>query len=181
MSGNIQELYRECYGEEGMPDYIEAKAQWVTRLLPARRVADVGGMWLCNGFYSFVAATHGAEQVTLLDAQSTKRFEEINGHIRNVNWVEADFYHGLKNGTLTAAMREPVDALIIYDVLLHQPEPIHFVTGILEATGARRAVFANPVLRRSAKSNELIFAPYSEEFKRRTGFDYSKGLDDRGG
>lgn len=181
MSGTIQELYAECCGGTKIPALIEEKARWMLRLLPAARVADIGGMWLCNGFYSYLAATRGAEHVTLVDAQSTERFHQINQRVRNVEWVNADFYHGLKDGSLAATLHGPLDALIVYDVVLHQPEPIHFLAGILEATGARRAVIANPVLARSARRNDLVFAPYSEAFKRQTGFEYSRGLGDRAG
>ncbi|MCL5271397.1 MAG: hypothetical protein M1457_12790 [bacterium] len=179
----ITQLFAECYGSEAvMSPHIAAKAEWVTRMLPARAVVDVGGMWMCNGYYSFVAAAHGGEEVVLLDTQATEKFHQINRRMPEVRWVEIDFYRGLKNGAVAALGADrPAEALICYDILLHQPEPLAFVAEMMDAFEAKRAVIGNPAMRRSAGRHDLVFAPHNEKFARRTGFKASADLRDRGG
>jgi len=164
---NYENLCHDCFGQSEPSLIIKEKARFVNKLLPAQRVVDVGGMWRCNGFYSFIAANEGVEEVILLDCYKNDCFDKINRDFPNVKYININFYKAMLTGELTAlGNKYPADGVICYNIVLHQPEPIHFIANIINSFGAKRIVFANPVIKNSEKRSDVIFAPFSNEFKR---------------
>ncbi len=181
-NSSIKELHDVCFGPGDMAEHIAAKAEFVMKIGPAERVMDIGGMWLCNGFYSYLSAANGARETLLLDSQCTPRFKEIGRGRPGVEWIETDFYHGLGNGFLAGlAATRPAEAVILYDIVLHQPDPVRFLVEMVKTLRAKRGVLGNPVSRVNGRTRDLEFAPFSERFKQETGFNYSQSIDDRGG
>lgn len=174
----------ECFDDGFLSHIIAMKAKWVRRLLPADRVVDVGGMWGCNGYYSFLAASEGAREVILLDAFAPDRFRSLAPRFPAVSWIETDFFHAIYTGKLLdLGATAPADAMICYDILLHQPEPALFLWLMFKAFGLKRAVIANPVSRKSAKSNEIVFLPGRHEIPDalRGKMTVSPKMEDRSG
>jgi hypothetical protein len=182
MKETCEDLYSLCFQEDKMPALIREKAQWIHKLFPAERVVDVGGMWKCNGFYSFLSETEGAKDVILLDDYLSNRFNEIKDNFSNVRYIKMDFYKSMIDGGLRALGAEyPADAIICYDILLHQPEPIHFISNIIDSFSAKKAIFANPVISKSRNRSDLLFAPFSEKFKEYGDIYPSKKFGDPSG
>ncbi len=176
----MQRLYAQCFGDNDMPALIREKAIWLERILPCTRVIDFGGMWRCNGFYSFLAVERSSGAAVLVDASASDRFLELQRGHPTVRWEKMDFWEGYKSGDLwKLAATDPADGLIFYDILLHQPEPLPFVAETVRAFGARKAVLANPVARKSAGRNDLTFVPGSH-LRAGSGSSVSpRGLDIR--
>jgi hypothetical protein len=86
--------------------------------LGARTVADLGGVWRVNGGYSFHAAGRGAERVKLVDLSFTPEARRRQKKEPRVELVTGNF--GLRE---TAERVGPVDAALLFDVLLHQVRP----------------------------------------------------------
>lgn len=176
-------LFYDCFEQSQMSALVKEKAQWVSNLIPAKRIVDIGGMWSCNGFYSFLAASNGAEEVLLLDSLTTDRFNEINQNFPNVRYIKMDFYKSMLNGELMAlGNRYPAQAALCYDVLLHQPEPLHFITHMIKSFAVERAILANPVIERSTNRSDLFFVPFSDKYKEKEGdIRQSFSVGDHGG
>ena len=114
----VKQFYHRLKNPEGLnPDKL-ALIDRAVRQLGARTVADLGGVWRVNGGYAFHAAKRGADKVTLVDLSFTP---EVHGRKEKQPRVElftANF--GLAE---TAERVGPVDAVLLFDVLLHQVRP----------------------------------------------------------
>ena len=177
-----ENLFRDCFEQSKKNELVKEKAHWVSKLLPAKRLVDIGGMWGCNGFYSFSAAAEGAEEVLLLDGFITNRFSEINQNFSNVRYIKINFYESMLTGEfMTLGNKYPADAAICYDILLHMPDPIRFIANIIDSFAVKRAVFANPVIRKSTKRSDLFFVPFSSKFKKEGEIKHSTNIHDTGG
>lgn len=183
MIKNYRDIFRACFEESETSTLIKEKAHWVNKLLPAQRIVDIGGMWRCNGFYSFFAVAEGAEEVILLDTLTTDRFNQINQNFLNVKYIKIDFYKAmLSDEFMNLGHKFPAEGAICYDVLLHQPEPIHFINNIIHYSAMKRIVFGNPVAEKSKDRSDLFFVPFSNEFKQKEGdIRYAQDLHDHGG
>jgi hypothetical protein len=85
----------------------------------ARSFADLGGVWAVEGGYTFYAAdTHRVERAALVDAEPTPAVIERAGATPNVSLVRGNF-----GSEEVAAQVGEVDAVLMFDVLLHQVAP----------------------------------------------------------
>jgi hypothetical protein len=178
---NYIDLFHDCFEQSNMPETVEEKALWINKLFPAGRVVDIGGMWGCNGFYSFLASA-GAKEVLLLDSLLTDRFSKIKQNFSNVRFIQIDFYQLMLAGKLSSlGDSNTADAAICYDVVLHQPEPIHFINNIFNSFGLKRVILANPVIKKSTNRSDLFFVPFSKIFNQDSSIRHSASLGDHGG
>ncbi len=80
--------------------------------------ADLGGVWRVEGGYSFYAASEHGAQVRLVDTHPTDTVRSLTKKWPRVSLVEGSF----GDPAIVDRVRG-VDAVIFYDVLLHQVSP----------------------------------------------------------
>ena len=82
-------------------------------------VADLGGIWAVDGGYTFHALErHAPERAVLVDEQVTDATRERAQRFAQLEIVEGNF-----GDPATAGRVGEVDAVILFDVLLHQVSP----------------------------------------------------------
>ncbi len=130
------------------PQLHPIKTQAIDRgfeLTKARSFADLGGVWAVNGGYTFYARERpGVESGTLVDdlidtlSQETQR----RAGERNIRLLTGNFAD-------PAVAREvgPVDAILLFDVLLHQVSPNWDEVLEMYSPTADTLVIVNPQLR----------------------------------
>jgi hypothetical protein len=106
----------------------------------ARSFADLGGVWAVDGGYAFHALErHGAERAVLVDEHLSEAVRERARGFPALELVEGDF------GDPAVAERVgEVDAVLLFDVLLHQVAPDWDEVLAAYARRARRLVVVQP-------------------------------------
>jgi hypothetical protein len=125
--------------------------------LRPRSIADLGGVWKVDAGYTFYALRrHAPERAYLVDAHLTDRVRERARRFPNLTLIEGPF-----GDPAVAARVGHVDALFLFDVLLHQAQPAW--TQILETYAERTRAFVvfNPQWVGSADPVRLIDLPRS--------------------
>jgi hypothetical protein len=81
--------------------------------------ADLGGLWGVHGGYTFYTIdSYGCDAATLVDTHPTEEFLKTRKSYPQLNFIQGDF------GSSTVAERVgQVDAVFLFDVLLHQVAP----------------------------------------------------------
>lgn len=105
-----------------------------------RSVADLGGIWAVDGGYSFYALEHHApDRAVLVDESVTAATRERAARHPQLEIVEGNF------GEREVVERiGDVDAVVLFDVLLHQVAPDWDAVMALYAERARRLVIVQP-------------------------------------
>jgi hypothetical protein len=89
------------------------------RLVDARSVADLGGVWAVDGGYAFHAAGRpGIERVALVDEDFTPTVTRRAGRDQVVELIGGNF-----GDPVIAGRVDRVDVVLLFDVLLHQVRP----------------------------------------------------------
>lgn len=89
------------------------------RIRGLRSVADLGAVWAVDGGYSLYALDrHGAERAAICDFEFTAPVRERASRDRRIELVEGDF-----TSRATVERVGNVDAVLMFDVLLHQVDP----------------------------------------------------------
>jgi hypothetical protein len=91
---------------------------YVGESLGARSFADLGGVWAVNGTYSFHALSNGFEQGTLVDTHLTEALADRAALEPRLRVIQGNF-----GDASVAASVGQVDAVLLFDVLLHQVAP----------------------------------------------------------
>ena len=106
----------------------------------ARSFADLGGVWAVDGGYSFYALErHAPERAVLVDEHHTDAVHERAAEHPALELVEANF-----GAPETAEHVGQVDAVLLFDVLLHQVAPDWDQILELYAPRTRAFVLVNP-------------------------------------
>jgi hypothetical protein len=83
-----------------------------------RSFADLGGVWLVEAGYTFHALRRrGVERGILIDTHPTETVLNLAAHFPQLELIQANF------GNEEVAGRIDVDAVFLFDVLLHQVRP----------------------------------------------------------
>ena len=105
-------LYRQRRGKRKLIDFA-------CRRLQIRSLADLGGAWGVNGEYTFYAMkTHKIENASLIDLAITKSVAEKQIEYPGLGLITGNF-----GDNEVAHQVGNVDAVILFDVLLHQIRP----------------------------------------------------------
>lgn len=81
--------------------------------------ADLGGVWGVDGAYTlYTLSKHYVERAYLVDAHFNDRVSEAARTFKNLNCLEGNF-----GDTAVAAKVGKVDAVFMFDILLHQVSP----------------------------------------------------------
>jgi hypothetical protein len=105
-----------------------------------RSFADLGGVWAVDGGYSCYAADlHGAERGVLVDDDLTPELERRAARLPALELVRGNF-----GAQSTADQVGEVDAIFLFDVLLHQVKPDWDEILSLYAPHARCFVIVQP-------------------------------------
>ena len=117
-----------------------------------RSVADLGGVWLVDGGYTFYALErHRPERAVLVDEAVTPAARERARSFPELELLEADF------GDASVAERVgEVDAAILFDVLLHQVDPDWDEVMRMWAERARHLIVVQPQYVRGADTVRLL-------------------------
>jgi hypothetical protein len=84
-----------------------------------RTFADLGGIWNVDGLYTFYAlAKAGVEKAVLVDTLLTETYNRLRQSVINLVTYTMDF-----SSTTAASLVGRVDAIFLFDVLLHQAQP----------------------------------------------------------
>lgn len=84
-----------------------------------RTFADLGGIWNVDGLYTFYAlAKGGVEKAVLVDTLLTETYNRLRQPVTNLVTYTMDF-----SSATAASLVGKVDAIFLFDVLLHQAQP----------------------------------------------------------
>jgi hypothetical protein len=101
---------------------LQHKAQLVRRAVERFKVstiADLGGCWGVNGGYTFDALSHAdIKRAVIVDGFITDITKKRAQNYQNINLIE-----GSLGSDVTHARVGNVDAVIMFDILLHQANP----------------------------------------------------------
>lgn len=108
--------------------------------LGSRTLADLGGVWAVDGGYTLYALDHlGAEHAVICDDDFTQPLTDRAGSDSRLSLVRGNF------GSLEVARAVgSVDAVVMFDVLLHQVAPDWDEVLALYADRARAFVLSGP-------------------------------------
>lgn len=127
-----------------------SKIELLSHLQSAGSVRDFGGLWGVDGQYLETAVEHlGCSFASMLDTlapspQWLQRMERIRDQFNcEVEYIQADF----SDDSVMNSLR-PVEVSILFDVLLHQVEPVRTIRTVAAKT-TRTICVAQPVLRDS--------------------------------
>jgi len=110
------------------------------RRLDVRSFADLGGVWIVEGGYSFHVLEHQAiERAVLVDERSTEPFGKRGERFPQLELLRGDFTE-----SHMAERVGEVDAVLLFDVLLHQVYPNWDEVLSLYAPRTRAFVVAQP-------------------------------------
>lgn len=160
-------------GRSGFPVFSvqECKVELIRSLPRAQSVRDYGGLWGVDGIYLEEAVRHcGCTEASMIDSLSpssswAQRVDRIHSELHcTVESIRADFR---EDAVLTSL--KAMEISLLYDILLHQIDPVHILWRILEKT-THFICIAQPVLRDSLfalpnASVNLQF--YSRDLKRK--------------
>lgn len=105
-----------------------------------KSVADLGGVWAVDGGYSFYALkTHRPERAVLVDESVTAATRE-----RARNHPQLEIVEGSFGDPAIAERVGAVDAVILFDVLLHQVAPDWDEIMAMYAARARHLIIVQP-------------------------------------
>jgi hypothetical protein len=113
-------LRRRRRATDGRLQPIKLRAiDYACESLGSRSVADLGGAWAVDGGYALYAAdTHEASRVVICDDDFTPPLLERAERDPNVELIRGNF------GTKEVAKKVgPVDAILMFDIVLHQVDP----------------------------------------------------------
>lgn len=115
----LRELYHRLKNPENLDREKLALIDLACTELGARALADLGGVWRVNGGYTFYALKrHRPGRAVLVDLSFTPEVRQRAGSYPQLELVVANF--ALRE---TAERVGPVDAVLLFDVLLHQVRP----------------------------------------------------------
>ena len=125
MKASFSERIRSWFRPARKPEYdrlVSAKLDlidYACQRFPIRTVADLGGVWMVDGGYSFYALEQGGvEKAFLVDTDFTPAV-----HARRERQPGMEIIQGNFGDPDTAAAVGEVDAIFLFDVLLHQVAP----------------------------------------------------------
>jgi hypothetical protein len=120
--GPVKALYRKLAGTAPAPVLNPNKLELIDeafRRAPIRSVVDLGGVWAVDAGYAFYAVEeHGAERAVIVDVDIIPAVHERQASLPQVELVQRNFAVAS-----TAEHVGDVDAVILFDVLLHQVKP----------------------------------------------------------
>jgi len=129
--------------------------------LQVRSIADLGGVWGVDGEYTFYTMeTHRIEKAFLVDITFTETLMERKEKYPGLKIISGNF-----GDAGVARQIEEVDAVILFDVLLHQVNPDW--DDILETYASRTKSFLifNPQFSASNRTVRLLDLGEDEYFK----------------
>jgi hypothetical protein len=129
--------------------------------LKAQSFADLGGIWGVNGAYAFYALAHyDITSAVLVDTHPTVIFKE-----QRKNYKQLRFIHGNFGDERVARDVGQVDAVFLFDVLLHQVAPNWDQVIEMYAPQAQCLVISNPQWVHSNRTVRLLELGEEEYFK----------------
>lgn len=115
LMGNI----RKKFSHDGLMKAKTDLIDYACGQIGIRSFADLGGVWGVDGGYTFYALeNYPIERCYLVDTDMTRKTEDKKKHHAQLTLIKGDF------GSRDVVQRVPgVDAVILFDVLLHQVDP----------------------------------------------------------
>ena len=130
--------------------------------LGARSFADLGALWGVHGGYAFYAASReGARRVVVVDTHPTDSFMENKKQFGST----IEFIRGSFGDRAVEAKVGAVDAIFLFDVLLHQVKPDWHEILDLYAPSCRHFVIYNQQFTASEKTVRLLDFGEEEYFR----------------
>jgi hypothetical protein len=137
---------------------VRFKLEMLDRTLPVTAACVFGDVWRVGAGYTRHILEAGTEHVMLVDSLETSELLQLRLEHPRLEFRKGDFSSPL----FMASLRERFDAVVLFDVLLHQATLLEALHLTLDRA-LHKAVIVQPVLAEQELSNSVVYLPGSAD------------------